>query len=154
MNIVEPSWGPYVWITIGFLLMIAELAIPGTFVIFVGFGALVTGIFSLIFPLGLGMQIFIMAVTTGLSIVFGSAFIKKIFPSTVTKDEVNSEEFRNEIVTVITDILVNQKGGRIRYQGTDWDAYSEEVRIPAGERVRILRRDNLSFVVEPLNFET
>lgn len=133
--------------------MIGEFVIPGTFVVFVGFGAVVTGVFSIFFPLSLGMQVLIMAVTTGVSILFGSAFIKKIFPSTVTKDEMSDEPFRNEIVTVLNDILVNQKGGRIRYQGTDWDAYSETVRIPKGERVRILRRDNLTFIVEPLDFK-
>ncbi|MCC5815924.1 MAG: NfeD family protein [Leptospira sp.] len=152
MNIIEPSWEPYVWIIVGVLIMIGEFVIPGTFVVFIGFGAVVTGVCSLFFPIGLGMQILIMAITTGVSILFGSAFIKKVFPSTVTKDEMSDEPFRNDIVTVQSDILVNQKGGRIRYQGTDWDAYSEGSRISKGERVRILRRDNLTFIVEPLEF--
>lgn len=153
MLITDPSWEPYVWIGIGILLMIGEFIIPGTFVIFIGFGALVTGLLSLFLPLSFVAQILILAVTTGVSILFGSAFIKKIFPSTVTRDDVNGESYRNEIVTVVSDILVNQKGGRIRYQGTDWDAYSEECRISKGERVRILRRDNIAFVVEPLDFK-
>lgn len=147
---ISPEYYPWLWIVAGILLMISEFVVPGMFVIFIGFGSLVTGFISLFIPLTTWEQLLIMALLSIVSILFGSAFIKRIFPSEVTQDPIIKDEYRNEIVNVVSDILVNQKGGRIRYKGTEWDAISESARIPKGRRVRIISRDNLTFLVEPL----
>ncbi|AAS70429.1 nodulation efficiency protein NfeD domain protein [Leptospira interrogans serovar Icterohaemorrhagiae str. Verdun HP] len=56
------------------------------------------------------------------------------------------------MVPVVKDILVERKGGRILFQGVEWDAISKKSRIPKGNKARILSRDNLTFFVEPLEF--
>ena len=38
------AWGVWAWLSVGLLLMIAELFIPGTFVMWFGFGAILTGL--------------------------------------------------------------------------------------------------------------
>ncbi|WCL47867.1 NfeD family protein [Leptospira sp. GIMC2001] len=151
MDLLSPEYLPWIWIAAGVLLMVSEFVVPGMFVIFIGFGAIVTGLISLIIPIGMTEKLVILTVTSIVSILVGSAFIKNIFPSTITKNDLIKDDFRNEIVPVISDIMVNQKGGRVKFQGTEWDAMSQTVRIPKGERVRIISRDNLTFYVEQLD---
>ncbi len=152
MGIFEAYWEPYLWILAGILLILGEFLIPGTFVVFIGIGALVTGIVSLLFPLTLLYQIILLSITTAISIAFGSVAIRNLFSFTVSEDLLEKEPYKNEIVPVVRDILVNQKGGRIRYQGTEWDAYTTKERIPAGEKVRILNREGILFLVEPIEY--
>lgn len=151
MDLLSPEYIPWIWIAAGVLLMVSEFIVPGMFVIFIGFGAVVTGLISLLIPIGMTEKLVILTVTSIVSILVGSAFIKNIFPSTITKNDLIKDDFRNEIVPVISDIMVNQKGGRVKFQGTEWDAMSQSVRISKGERVRIISRDNLTFYVEPLD---
>jgi membrane protein implicated in regulation of membrane protease activity len=50
------------------------------------------------------------------------------------------------IVKVVTTVFP-KKGGRISFEGTDWDAICLEGEIPAGSYARILERNNLTFTV-------
>lgn len=150
MEIFNPEWIPWIWIVGGILLMISEFVVPGMFVVFIGLGVTITGIVSIFFHLTMGEKMLLLTSISIISILFGAAFLKNFFPSEVHSESLVKDEFRNEIVTVVEDILVNQKGGRIRYQGTEWDALTSTRRISKGDRVRILRRDNLTFIVEPL----
>lgn len=150
MDIFNPEWIPWLWIIGGIIIMISEFIVPGMFIVFIGFGVTLTGVVSLVVPMDISEKLLLLAISSIIGILVGSVFIKKFFHSEVTRESIRKDEFRNEIVPVIEDILVNQKGGRIRYHGTEWDAISETTRIPKGERVRIIRRDSISFFVEPL----
>ena len=52
------------------------------------------------------------------------------------------------IVSVIKNIHVGRKGGRISFQGTDWDAISKDAEIAKGSFAKIIERDNLTFYVQ------
>ena len=51
---------------------------------------------------------------------------------------------------VVTGVNAKDPAGRIRYQGTSWPAISLQGDIPAGRKARLLARDNLAWVVEPV----
>ena len=58
------NWGFWSWLSIGALLMIAELFIPGTFIMWFGFGAILTGIIVLIASeISIVMQFFTFVIT-------------------------------------------------------------------------------------------
>ena len=52
MNNIEPGW---LWLIGGVLLLIAEVIAPGFVLVFVGAAAMATGLFVLMFGLGLPM---------------------------------------------------------------------------------------------------
>jgi|JI8StandDraft_1071087.scaffolds.fasta_scaffold239022_2 membrane protein implicated in regulation of membrane protease activity len=141
---------PWVWIIVGGILMSLELILPGMFIFFVGFSLVVTGLLSFCIPMTITIQMVVFSIISIISVLIGSAFLKKFFPSDVSRGGLIKDDFKNQIVFVTQDILVNQKSGRVSFHGTDWDAYCLTQRIPKGEKVRILDRDNLTFIVEPL----
>lgn len=151
MDGLSPQDYPWIWIGFGILAMVLEFIVPGMFIFFVGFSMTVTGLLILWIPLSTVFQFLIFSLISIFSIVFGSAFLKKLFPSEVSQDRMIKDDYVNQIVAVTEDILVNQKGGRVRFHGTDWDAYSTTERIPQGEKVRIISRDNLTYIVERIH---
>ena len=58
---MEPHWG---WLTAAAILAIAEMIVPGVFLIWIGFAALVTGVLALLLPIGVAAQWLIFAVAT------------------------------------------------------------------------------------------
>ncbi|EMO78446.1 nodulation efficiency protein NfeD domain protein [Leptospira kirschneri str. 200801925] len=82
-------------------------------------------------------------------IYVGSTAIRKIFPAQIEHSIPKNDEV-GKLVPVVKDVLVERKGGRVLFQGVEWDAISKKSRIPKGNKARILSRDNLTFLVEPL----
>lgn len=65
------SIGPWSWLIIGCILLGLEVLLPGTFMLWFGVAAVVTGVLSLIFPLGIQSQIIIFALASVLSVLVG-----------------------------------------------------------------------------------
>ncbi|XDD55696.1 NfeD family protein [Leptospira sp. WS4.C2] len=139
---------PYVWIFLGITLLFSEFLLPGTFVMFLGIGALFTGILARLIPMEFYSQVVVWVVSSLVSILVGGTAVKRFFKSESSVDPFIQDDFLNQIVPVETDILVQRHGGKIRFQGTLWDAVSNDSKIPKGNFVRILSRENLTFTVE------
>lgn len=56
-----------------------------------------------------------------------------------------------EIVDVLEPVLEGEVRGRIRFQGTTWPAICIDGSVPAGGKARLVARQKLAWVVEPLN---
>lgn len=139
---------PYVWIFLGITLLFSEFILPGTFVMFLGIGALFTGILARLVPMEFYSQVVVWVVSSLVSILVGGTAVRRFFKSESSVDPFIQDDFLNQIVPVETDILVQRHGGKIRFQGTLWDAISNDSKIPKGNFVRILSRENLTFTVE------
>ncbi|EMN47516.1 nodulation efficiency protein NfeD [Leptospira interrogans str. L1207] len=139
------------WIGGGVLLVLAEFFIPGTFVAFLGTSGIITAIIVYFFDISIGWQFGLWVFLSTLLIYVGSTTIRKIFPAQIEHSIPKNDEV-GKLVLVVKDILVERKGGRILFQGVEWDAISKKSRIPKGNKARILSRDNLTFFVEPLEF--
>ncbi|TGK86782.1 NfeD family protein [Leptospira noumeaensis] len=142
---------PYVWILLGITLLFSEFLLPGTFVMFLGIGAIFTGILTRLVPLEFYNQVVVWVVSSLVSILVGGSAVKRFFKSESSVDPFIQDDFLNQIVPVETDILVKRHGGKIRFQGTLWDAVSTDSKIPKGNFVRILSRENLTFTVEQVD---
>ncbi|EMY68666.1 NfeD family protein [Leptospira vanthielii] len=139
---------PYVWIFLGITLLFSEFLLPGTFVMFLGIGAIFTGILTRLVPMEFYSQVVVWVVSSLVSILVGGTAVKRFFKSESSVDPFIQDDFLNQIVPVETDILVQRHGGKVRFQGTLWDAISNDSKIPKGNFVRILSRENLTFTVE------
>lgn len=139
---------PYIWIFLGLTLLFSEFLLPGTFVMFLGIGAIFTGILARLVTLEFYSQVVVWVVASFVSILVGGSAVKRFFKSESSVDPFVKDDFLNQIVPVETDILVQRHGGKIRFQGTLWDAVSTDSKITKGNFVRILSRENLTFTVE------
>ena len=56
LEAVEPQWG---WLAIGLVLAVAEMALPGVFLIWMAGAAIITGLVVWVVPIGLPWQIIV-----------------------------------------------------------------------------------------------
>ena len=138
-----------IWLLVGVICIGLELIIPGLVIIFFGFGAVFTSVFSLIpfINQALWFQIIIFVVFSILSLIFLRKKFTPIFKGTIFYPDKKSDKEAEEFADVIATVLHN-KAGRIKYQGTTWSARSISEEIPEGSMVRVLRREGLTYIVE------
>ena len=139
---LEPGW---IWAIGGILLLIAEIIAPGFFLIFIGAAAVATGLFTLLFDLGLAPQLILFALYSGLAVMVG----KRWYGEPGGKDErhaINDPARRmiGRTVTVVTD--VDDHGGRVRVGDGEWNARGGPA--AAGERVTVTGVEGNCLIVE------
>jgi membrane protein implicated in regulation of membrane protease activity len=151
MDVWADVW-TWVWLGAGAFLMAAELAVPGLVVVFLGMAAVVVALGRWLglwtSPMGSLTAWFTWSIVF---LVILRSLVLRWFPgeSTVQATDEDSEAF-GQIVEVVTGVNAKDPAGRIRYQGTSWPAISLQGDIPAGRKARLLARDNLAWVVEPV----
>lgn len=139
---LEAGW---IWAIAGILLLIAEIIAPGFFLVFVGVAAIATGLFTLLFDLGLAPQLILFAVYAVLAVMVG----KRWYGEPGGKDErhaINDPARRmiGRTVTVVTD--VDDHGGRVRVGDGEWNARGGPA--AAGERVTVTSVEGNCLIVE------
>ncbi|WP_371186892.1 NfeD family protein [Thalassotalea maritima] len=138
------------WGCVGLMLMIAELAIPGGIVVFLGTSALAVALslqFGLIdnwihaFTMWFILSIILLLLfrNLGQSMVGGDSRVDN------TDEEL---DVYGKQVKVIATIGPGNKKGRIVFQGSEWTALGDGSVIEKGETATIVCRDNISYVVE------
>lgn len=141
-----------IWLIGGAVLAALELVAPGMVIIFFGLAAILIG---LLIMAGVSMSIpasillwFILSLA--LVLIFRNLALK-IFPSDssygLVEDDVDAI---GAVVPVITDVADDHSNGRIEYGGTSWQARTRVGQIAAGEKARLLYRDNIQWIVEPV----
>lgn len=141
----------WVWLGIGVVLIVSEFALPGLVAIFLGIGALLTG--GLVF-LGyletIPYQLFFWLLSSTILLFTLREQFRKFFPSLSSFERTDEDEVMiGKVVEVVEDIAPDGAPGRVRYQGTTWEAFSQS-RIEKGQFVKIVERKNLTLIVEPV----
>lgn len=127
------------WLSIGVMLFIMEMVVPGFVLFFFGVGAWTTALVNWFYPISMATQIFLFAVVSLVSLVCFRGLIKgKFFSNAEAEDLIIEENDRAEVVKAIHP----PHQGRVKYNGTLWQAEAEEA-IEVGEIVRLVRRTNL-----------
>lgn len=138
-----------VWLTAGLLLILSEFIVPGFLIIFFGLGAVITGLALLVFGMPIPVQLLLFAVSSVVLLVLVRWLMPKVFKGReehVGELPSDSMECAGRIVEVLEPIEPGV-GGKVSFMGTVWEAVSE-ARHGKGEHVRVLRRDNITLVVE------
>ncbi|AIN94677.1 NfeD family protein [Treponema putidum] len=138
-----------IWLLVGVLCIGLELIIPGLVIIFFGFGAIFTSVFSLIpfINQALWLQIIIFIAFSVLSLIFLRKKFTPVFKGTVFYPDKKKSQPDDEFADVIETVFHN-KEGRIKYKGTTWNARSLSEEIPRGSVVKVLKREGLTYIVE------
>ena len=140
------------WLIGGAVLILAEIVVPGAVLAFLGIGAIIVG--GLVF-FGV-IEHLIPAFTSWFIISLALILLLRGMAqrwSGGDEDWHSTDEdadAMDKIVEIVETIRPGETG-RILHHGTTWPATCLDHTIEAGERARLLFRDNVAWVVEPLD---
>ena len=138
---IDPGWW---WAIGGVALLIAEVLAPMNTRKIPGAAAIATGVFALLFGLGLPAQLVLFAIYSALAAMAGRRFYqRKDTPGSALIND-RSAQLVGRSVTVLE--AVDSHGGRVRLGDSDWSARGGPA--AAGERVLILSIDGNCLIVE------
>lgn len=138
-----------VWVIGGLVVALAELVIPGLIALFLGAGAVITGLLVLAgFLQDLGSQLLAWIFFSFVLFFLFRDRIMKYFPALESKDARTEDQvMTGKIVEVIEDITP-ERPGRVHVHDTSWQAISRHA-VQAGSKVKITSREGLILTVEP-----
>ena len=136
------------WLVAAVLLGLAELVVPGVFLIFLAIAAAITGAAMLALPaLPLAAQLGSFAVWSVASVLIGRRWYTD-YPVSTSDPMLNDRAARlvGETVTVVVPIVAGD--GRVRVGDGEWPASGADA--PTGTRVRVTAVESGILRVEPL----
>jgi membrane protein implicated in regulation of membrane protease activity len=143
---MEIEW-EWAWLVGGVALAIAELAVPGVFLIWIGAAAALTGLVALIAGIPLAAQLGLFALAAICS-VYASRHIADRTPI-ISDDPLLNEGTARLIGRVVTVVEAIEGGeGRVRVSDGIWTATGPD--LPVGARAEIVRAIGQRLVVEPV----
>jgi membrane protein implicated in regulation of membrane protease activity len=148
---MEIILNPSGWIIAALVLMAAEFIVPGGIIFFLGAGCLVVA-----GALWLGL-VTTWVNTLTLFFIASLALIislRSFFTRFAGGDysQANTQEIiddLDEIAVVVELIGPGENVGTINFRGTTWRALGNGQEIAAGLKVKIVARDNITYIVEP-----
>jgi membrane protein implicated in regulation of membrane protease activity len=140
------SLGAWNWFLAAALLLVLELVLPGTFMLWLGLAALVTGAIALAYSLGWQIEI---ALFAGFSLVFvivGRSLMHRAGKNTSDQPFLNrrADALVGRVFTLAEPIVSG--AGRVRVDDTVWRVSGSDA--PVGTRVKVVRIDGSVLVVE------
>lgn len=141
--------GPWSWWVLGMLLLAAELVLPGFFLVWIGLGAILTGVLSLLlWEVGLWtwhVQALVFAAAAVLLTLAG----RRYFSSTGPESDEPLLNQRGASLVGRTAVLaepIREGRGRIRLDDTFWVVSGPD--LPGGTRVRVVSSNGRDLTVE------
>ena len=141
---LDPGW---LWLIGGVILLIAEVIAPGFFLVFIGAAAMATGLFTLLFGLGLAPQLALFVVYALIAVLAGRRFYAN--RHTDSSDPLLNDRAGRLVGKVVTvTVGVDEHHGRVRVGDSEWSARGGPA--VAGERVRITGIEGNCLTVETI----
>ncbi len=139
-----------VWFIIGIVFLLTEIIVPGFIIFFFGLGGLITACLTYIFNIqSFFTQIVIFIVTSVTSLALLRKYFSNLFKGKVTGKNELGDEFIGKRAKVISEIRPNSLGGKIEFNGANWEADSDFY-IEKDSVVEITGRKNLKLIVKPV----
>ena len=142
LSMLDDHWG---WLVFAALLGVAEVMIPGVFLIWVALAAAVTGLIALLLPVSVPVQLLIFALLCLVS-VWGGRRWYAANPVDSQDPLLNDRTARliGEIVLVVEAIEAGR--GRVKVGDSVWSCRGPDA--PAGARVRVVGAEGSVLQVE------
>lgn len=135
----------------GILLMLLETVVPGGVSFFLGLsGLIVAGLrwFGILADPAVSVLIWLFS-SIGLILLMRPLIKKYWGGETSWKPADEDLEAMDQLVEVTQPVNALDNSGRIRFQGSVWQARTMEGEIEAGQKAVIKYRDNVTWIVEP-----
>jgi membrane protein implicated in regulation of membrane protease activity len=144
------DWIPIVWVVFGLLMVLSELFLTGFIAIFIGIGAIVTGIAIALGMPGDGSLPFVLfSVVAVASLLALRARFSDWFRGRIragVSSEADDDFLGREALVLRGFGEADQGRGEVDYRGAHWSARSEH-QLAEGEIAVITGRDNLTLIV-------
>jgi len=140
------------WLTAGLVLVGSELFHASLTTVFLGAAAILTaGLRWLGVVDALPASFLVWAcLSIGLAVPL-RPLVRRFLPGERRFDHSHEDrDAMGTLVDVVETVVELEPSGRIRFQGSTWPALSTEGSIPKGARAKLVYRDKLAWVVEPL----
>ncbi len=142
---VEPHW---VWLGLGLLLAVAEMAIPGVFLIWMAVAALLTGLLAWLVPIELPVQIVVFAVLAMISVFSGRRYLRTN-PVAPADPKMNDRGGRAVGENVVVTHVIEGGTGRVKLGDSEWLARGPDAQ--PGTRMRVAGHDGAVLIVEHIH---
>lgn len=136
----------YTWLALGLVLAVAEMAIPGVFLIWMAGAALVTGFVAWVVPVSVPLQIVLFAALSILAVFSGRRYVAK-HPVVSADPKMNDRGARAVGETVVVTQAIEGGQGRVKLGDSEWLAKGADA--PVGTRLRVAGHDGVVLLVEP-----
>jgi inner membrane protein len=136
---------PWLWLIGGVVLGIAEMVLPGVYLMWIGGAAVLTGILALLLPIGFAAQFAVFSIATIAAIYLGRNVLAKN-PIVSDDPKLNDRGARlvGSIVTAVEP--VDSAHGRVKVGDSVWSARGSDAAV--GDRLRVTGTDgNVLLVV-------
>ncbi|MFG1187252.1 MULTISPECIES: NfeD family protein [Xanthobacter] len=139
--------GPWAWFVLGGVLLVAEIAAPGAFLLWLGLAALVTGAVAYTVALAWQVEVLVFAALAVVAVLVG----RRVSPAPGKASDRpflnrRPEGFVGRVFTLDAPILGGV--GRVRIDDTVWRVEGPD--IAAGHDVRVTGTDGATLKVEPV----
>ncbi|SHF02813.1 Membrane protein implicated in regulation of membrane protease activity [Fodinibius roseus] len=137
----------------GVALMIIETLVPGGVSFFLGFSGLLVGGLRWFGILEDPAASVVAWLFTSVALILAMRpLLMKYWGGESSFKLANEDvEAMDEVVDVVEPVNAQDNSGRIRFQGISWQAKTLEGEIPAGSKAKIRYRDNVTWIVEPVD---
>jgi inner membrane protein len=145
---MNPPFGidaPWLWLIGGVVLGIAEMVLPGVYLMWIGGAAVLTGVLALLLPIGFAAQFAVFSIATIAAIYLGRNVLAKN-PIVSDDPKLNDRGARlvGSIVTAVEP--VDSAHGRVKVGDSVWSARGTDAAV--GDRLRVTGTDgNVLLVV-------
>lgn len=138
------------WLIGGVALAIAELAIPGVFLIWLGAAALATGIVALVVALTLPIELALFVLLSAIAVATGRMMMARM-PILSDDPLLNERTARLIGRKVLVTEAISGGEGRVRVGDGIWPAAGPDA--PAGAVVEVVGADGTRLIVEPADLK-
>lgn len=137
----------------GIVLMIIETIIPGGVSFFLGISGLFVGALRWLGILESPATSIITWLFASVALILAMRpLLMKYWGGESSYKLANEDvEAMDQVVDVIEPVTADDNSGRVRFQGIPWQAKTLEGKIPAGSKAKIRYRDNVTWIVEPVD---
>jgi len=136
------------WLIVGVMLFLLELALPGFILFFFAVGSLLTALAAWLFPIDLAWQLALFIIASLLSLLTLRNLIqRRLLDSKTADDDKDDPQAQPGDKGVVCAAIAPPAEGRIKYSGTFWRATADED-IEEGEIISVVRQDGLIIHVE------
>jgi membrane protein implicated in regulation of membrane protease activity len=144
MNAIEPHWA---WLIAAAVMGIAEMIVPGVFLIWLAAAAAVTGVVALALPIDPASQFALFGLLSLAAVYFGRR-LYAANPIESSDPLLNDRAKRLIGETLVVVAAIENGRGRVAVGDTVWPARGADA--TTGSRVRVTGAEGTVLLVEPL----
>ncbi|MEN8199201.1 MAG: NfeD family protein [Thermodesulfobacteriota bacterium] len=149
-NHMELPYPGLLWLIIGVILFLLEMAVPGFVLFFFGLAAWITALGTYIFAWSLNVQLGVFLAASLICLFSLRSIVKKVFMGDAKEDGKDSILAKGGEKCTVTKTISPPAEGQVKFSGTFWRAEADEI-IEEGATVSIVKQTDLLITVKKIS---